>query len=59
MLSPAVTLTSTVDANQAWDETSALRLPVLAELGVRLVAQSLPPGTLRAWRHCAPGRECR
>src|ERR1700731_4560513 len=29
-----------VDANQAWDETTALRyLPVLAELGVRLVEQ--------------------
>ncbi len=32
-----------VDANQAWDETTALRcLPVLAELGVRLVEQPLP-----------------
>jgi muconate cycloisomerase len=31
-----------VDANQAWDETTALRcLPVLAELGVRLVEQPL------------------
>jgi muconate cycloisomerase len=32
-----------VDANQAWDETVAARcLPVLAELGVRLVEQPLP-----------------
>jgi muconate cycloisomerase len=32
-----------VDANQAWDETTALRcLPVLAELGVTLVEQPLP-----------------
>ena len=32
-----------VDANQAWDETTANRcLPVLAELGVRLVEQPLP-----------------
>src|SRR5271165_4609285 len=32
-----------VDANQAWDETTALRcLPMLAELGVRLVEQPLP-----------------
>ena len=32
-----------VDANQAWDETTALHcLPVLAELGVRLVEQPLP-----------------
>jgi muconate cycloisomerase len=32
-----------VDANQAWDETTAVRcLPVLAELGVRLVEQPLP-----------------
>jgi muconate cycloisomerase len=32
-----------VDANQAWDETTALRcLPSLAELGVRLVEQPLP-----------------
>jgi muconate cycloisomerase len=32
-----------VDANQAWDETTALRcLPVLTELGVRLVEQPLP-----------------
>jgi muconate cycloisomerase len=41
-----------VDANQAWDETTALRcLPVLAELGVRLVEQPLPawnvPGMAR------------
>ncbi len=32
-----------VDANQAWDETTAVRcLPVLAELGVRLLEQPLP-----------------
>jgi muconate cycloisomerase len=32
-----------VDANQAWDEPTALRcLPVLAELGVTLVEQPLP-----------------
>jgi muconate cycloisomerase len=32
-----------VDANQAWDETTAIRcLPALAELGVRLVEQPLP-----------------
>jgi muconate cycloisomerase len=32
-----------VDANQAWDETTALRcLPVLADLGIRLVEQPLP-----------------
>jgi len=32
-----------VDANQAWDETTALRcLPALAELGVRLIEQPLP-----------------
>ena len=32
-----------VDANQAWDETISVRcLPVLAELGVRLVEQPLP-----------------
>lgn len=32
-----------VDANQAWDETTALRcLPVLAELGVTLVEQPVP-----------------
>lgn len=41
-----------VDANQAWDETTAVRcLPVLAELGVRLVEQPLPawnvPGMAR------------
>ena len=35
-----------VDANQAWDETTALRcLPVLAEIGVALVEQPLP-----AWK---------
>jgi muconate cycloisomerase len=32
-----------VDANQAWDETTAMRfLPALAEMGVRLVEQPLP-----------------
>jgi muconate cycloisomerase len=41
-----------VDANQAWDEITAARsLPVLAELGVRLVEQPLPawniPGMAR------------
>ncbi len=41
-----------VDANQAWDETTALRcLPVLAELGIALVEQPLPawniPGMAR------------
>ena len=36
-----------VDANQAWDETTALRcLPVLAALGVRLVEQPLPAWNL-------------
>jgi muconate cycloisomerase len=36
-----------VDANQAWDETTALRcLPVLGELGVRLVEQPLPAWNL-------------
>ena len=36
-----------VDANQAWDETTALRcLPVLTELGVRLVEQPLPAWNL-------------
>jgi len=36
-----------VDANQAWDETTAQRcLPVLAELGVRLVEQPLPAWNL-------------
>jgi muconate cycloisomerase len=36
-----------VDANQAWDETTALRcLPVFAELGVRLVEQPLPAWNL-------------
>ena len=36
-----------VDANQAWDETTALRyLPVLAEFGVRLVEQPLPAWNL-------------
>jgi muconate cycloisomerase len=32
-----------VDANQAWDETTALRcLPILSEIGVTLVEQPLP-----------------
>ena len=36
-----------VDANQAWDETTGLRyMPVLAELGVRLVEQPLPAWNL-------------
>lgn len=36
-----------VDANQAWDEATALRcLPALAELGVRLVEQPLPAWNL-------------
>jgi muconate cycloisomerase len=35
--------TFVVDANQAWDETTALRcLPVLAEIGVTLVEQPVP-----------------
>jgi muconate cycloisomerase len=41
-----------VDANQAWDETTALRcLPVLAEIGVTLVEQPLP-----AWNLAGMGR---
>ncbi len=41
-----------VDANQAWDETTAVRcLPTLADLGIRLVEQPLPawnvPGMAR------------
>jgi muconate cycloisomerase len=44
--------TMIVDANQAWDETVALRcLPVLAEIGVTLVEQPVPawniPGMAR------------
>ena len=36
-----------VDANQAWDETTAVRcLPALADLGVRLVEQPLPAWNL-------------
>jgi muconate cycloisomerase len=36
-----------VDANQAWDEATALHcLPVLAELGVRLLEQPLPAWNL-------------
>lgn len=41
-----------VDANQAWDETVAARcLPVLRELGIRLVEQPLP-----AWNVAGMGR---
>jgi muconate cycloisomerase len=41
-----------VDANQAWDETTAVRcLPVLADLGIRLVEQPLP-----AWNIAGMGR---
>ncbi|NKC34322.1 muconate/chloromuconate family cycloisomerase [Falsiroseomonas selenitidurans] len=41
-----------VDANQAWDETTAIRcLPALAGLGVRLVEQPLP-----AWNVAGLGR---
>jgi muconate cycloisomerase len=41
-----------VDANQAWDETTALRcLPVLAEIGVALIEQPLP-----AWDLLGMGR---
>jgi muconate cycloisomerase len=37
-----------VDANQAWDETTALRcLPILAEIGVTLVEQPLPAWNLQ------------
>jgi muconate cycloisomerase len=36
-----------VDANQAWDETTALRcLPILAEIGVTLIEQPLPAWNL-------------
>ena len=36
-----------VDANQAWDEPTSVRcLPVLAELGVRLVEQPLPASNI-------------
>ena len=46
-----------VDANQAWDETTALRcLPVLAEIGVALVEQPLPAWNLPGHGvACAPG----
>lgn len=38
-----------VDANQAWDETTAARcLPCLAEMGVRLVEQPVPAWNLGA-----------
>ncbi|MBS0561482.1 MAG: mandelate racemase [Proteobacteria bacterium] len=38
-----------VDANQAWDETTALRcLPVLADLGVALVEQPVPAWNIAA-----------
>ncbi len=41
-----------VDANQAWDETvSARYLPVLAEIGIKLVEQPVP-----AWNIAAMGR---
>jgi muconate cycloisomerase len=41
-----------VDANQAWDETTALRcVPVLAEIGVALIEQPLP-----AWDLLGMGR---
>ncbi|MCF4129341.1 muconate/chloromuconate family cycloisomerase [Methylobacterium sp. SyP6R] len=41
-----------VDANQAWDETTARRcLPVLADLGIALVEQPLP-----AWNVAGMGR---
>lgn len=41
-----------VDANQAWDETTAIRcLPALADLGVALVEQPLP-----AWHVAGLGR---
>ena len=41
-----------VDANQAWDETvSARYLPILAEIGIKLVEQPVP-----AWNIAAMGR---
>ena len=44
-----------VDANQAWDETTALRcLPILAEIGVTLVEQPLPAWNIAG--HGAPAR---
>ena len=44
-----------VDANQAWDETTALRyLPVLAEFGVRLVEQPLPAWNLAGMARLRP-----
>jgi muconate cycloisomerase len=48
--------TMIVDANQAWDETTALRcLPILAEIGVTLIEQPLPawnlPGMARLRTH--------
>ena len=50
-----------VDANQAWDETTSVRcLPVLAELGVKLVEQPLPAwdiaGMARVRALCAKPR---
>ncbi len=49
-----------VDANQAWDETTAARcLPVLADIGVALVEQPLPAWNIAAWRACAPIPQCR
>ena len=44
-----------VDANQAWDETTAIRcLPVLAEIGCALVEQPVP-----AWNVAGPGAAAR
>ncbi|MDR3530660.1 MAG: muconate/chloromuconate family cycloisomerase [Rhodopila sp.] len=41
-----------VDANQAWDETMALRcLPILAEIGVTLVEQPLPAWNIPGMAH--------
>ena len=47
-----------VDANQAWDETTALRcMPILADIGVKLVEQPLPDwniaGMARLRQRCA------
>ena len=46
-----------VDANQAWDETTALRcLPILAEIGVTPGRAALAGlEHCRAWLACAPG----
>ena len=50
-----------VDANQAWDETTAVRcLPVLAEIGVRLVEQPLPAWNIAGMARLRdPVRPCR